>query len=89
MADGDQPTDRSSESEPAESDTAESEPAESDTAESEPAESDTAESDTAQLAPFHPAPDLAELRVAYTDYLLDAHRYLDFKGVPQVEKVVA
>ena len=44
---------------------------------------------TFQLAPFQPAPDLAELRVAYTDYLLDAHRYLDFKGVPQVEKVAA
>jgi len=44
---------------------------------------------TFQLAPFRPPPNLAELRVAYTDYLLDAHRYLDFKGVPQVEKVAA
>jgi len=42
---------------------------------------------TFQVAPFRPPPDLAALRAAYTDYLLSAHRYLDFKGVPQVEKV--
>jgi len=42
---------------------------------------------TFQIAPFHPPPDLAALRTAYTDYLLSAHQYLDFKGVPQVEKV--
>jgi formylglycine-generating enzyme required for sulfatase activity/energy-coupling factor transporter ATP-binding protein EcfA2 len=42
---------------------------------------------TFQVTPFRPPPDLAALRAAYTDYLLSAHRYLDFKGVPQVEKV--
>jgi formylglycine-generating enzyme required for sulfatase activity/energy-coupling factor transporter ATP-binding protein EcfA2 len=42
---------------------------------------------TFQLAPFQPSPDLVKLRAAYTDYLFSAHRYLDFKGVPQVEKV--
>jgi len=42
---------------------------------------------TFQAAPFRPPPDLAALRLAYTRYLLSAHRYLDFKGVPQVEKV--
>jgi|GEM_PF-4333497 len=44
---------------------------------------------TFQLTPFRPPPDLAELRVAYVDYLFSAHRHLDFKGVPQVEKVAA
>jgi len=42
---------------------------------------------TFQVAPFRPPPDLAGLRAAYTDYILSTHRYLDFKGVPQVEKV--
>jgi len=42
---------------------------------------------TFQVAPFRPPPDLAALRAAYSDYLFSAHRYLDFKGVPQVEKV--
>ena len=42
---------------------------------------------TFQVAPFQPPPDLVALRTAYTAYLLSAHRYLDFKGVPQVEKV--
>jgi energy-coupling factor transporter ATP-binding protein EcfA2 len=42
---------------------------------------------TFQVAPFRPPPDLAALRAAYADYLLSAHRYLDFKGVPQIEKV--
>jgi formylglycine-generating enzyme required for sulfatase activity len=40
-----------------------------------------------QAAPFRPPPDLVSLRAAYTDYLLSAHRYLDLKGIPQVEKV--
>jgi formylglycine-generating enzyme required for sulfatase activity/energy-coupling factor transporter ATP-binding protein EcfA2 len=44
---------------------------------------------TFQLAPFRPPPDLAKLRATYVDYLLNSHRYLDFKGVPQVEKVAA
>jgi formylglycine-generating enzyme required for sulfatase activity/energy-coupling factor transporter ATP-binding protein EcfA2 len=44
---------------------------------------------TFQLAPFQPPPDLAKLRAVYVDYLLNSHRYLDFKGVPQVEKVAA
>jgi formylglycine-generating enzyme required for sulfatase activity/energy-coupling factor transporter ATP-binding protein EcfA2 len=44
---------------------------------------------TFQVTPFHPRPDLAELRSAYTGYLVSAHRYLDFKGVPQVERVAA
>ena len=42
---------------------------------------------TFQVAPFRPLPDLAALRTAYTGYLLSAYRHLDFKGVPQVEKV--
>jgi len=42
---------------------------------------------TFQTAPFQPPPDLAVLRTAYTAYLLSAHRHLDFKGVPQVEKI--
>ncbi len=42
---------------------------------------------TFQVAPFRPPPDLVALRTAYTGYLLSVHRYLDFKGVPQVEKV--
>jgi formylglycine-generating enzyme required for sulfatase activity/energy-coupling factor transporter ATP-binding protein EcfA2 len=44
---------------------------------------------TFQIAPFQPPPDLAKLRAAYADYLFSAHRHLDFKGVPQVEKVAA
>jgi formylglycine-generating enzyme required for sulfatase activity/energy-coupling factor transporter ATP-binding protein EcfA2 len=44
---------------------------------------------TFQIAPFEPPPKLADLRAAYTDYLLSAHRYLDFKGVPQVQRVAA
>lgn len=44
---------------------------------------------TFQVVPFRPTPDLAKLRTAYIDYLLSTHRYLDFKGVPQVEKVAA
>jgi formylglycine-generating enzyme required for sulfatase activity/energy-coupling factor transporter ATP-binding protein EcfA2 len=42
---------------------------------------------TFQVTPFRPSPDLARLRAAYTDCLLSTHRHLDFKGVPQVEKV--
>jgi hypothetical protein len=42
---------------------------------------------TFQTAPFRPPPSLAALRETYSDYLLSAHRHLDFKGVPQVEKV--
>ncbi len=44
---------------------------------------------TFQVSPFRPPPDLAELRAAYVDYLSSTHRHLDFKGVPQVEKVAA
>ncbi|HET91329.1 MAG TPA: NACHT domain-containing protein [Chloroflexi bacterium] len=44
---------------------------------------------TFQLTPFRPPPDLADLRAAYVDYLSSTHRHLDFKGVPQVEKVAA
>jgi formylglycine-generating enzyme required for sulfatase activity len=32
-------------------------------------------------------PDLDQLRAAYLAYLRDAYRYLDFKGLPQVEKI--
>jgi formylglycine-generating enzyme required for sulfatase activity/energy-coupling factor transporter ATP-binding protein EcfA2 len=32
-------------------------------------------------------PDLAQLRADYLSYLRDAHQYLDFKGIPQVERV--
>jgi formylglycine-generating enzyme required for sulfatase activity/energy-coupling factor transporter ATP-binding protein EcfA2 len=41
-----------------------------------------------QAAPFElPQPDLARLRAGYLAYLRDAYRYLDFKGLPQVEKI--
>jgi formylglycine-generating enzyme required for sulfatase activity/energy-coupling factor transporter ATP-binding protein EcfA2 len=32
-------------------------------------------------------PDLARLRADYLTYLRDAHQHLDFKGIPQVERV--
>ncbi len=41
-----------------------------------------------QAAPFAlPQPDLAQLRADYLAYLRQAYQYLDFKGLPQVEKI--
>jgi len=34
-----------------------------------------------------PQPDLAQLRADYLAYLREAYQYLDFKGLPQVEKI--
>ena len=44
---------------------------------------------TFQTTPFDLSaePDLDQLRAGYLAYLRDAYRYLDFKGVPQVERV--
>jgi hypothetical protein len=43
---------------------------------------------TWQAAPFVlPQPDLDQLRADYLGYLRDAYQYLDFKGLPQVEKI--
>jgi formylglycine-generating enzyme required for sulfatase activity/energy-coupling factor transporter ATP-binding protein EcfA2 len=44
---------------------------------------------TWQTTPFklEQAPDLARLRADYLAYLRDAYQYLDFKGLPQVEKI--
>jgi formylglycine-generating enzyme required for sulfatase activity len=40
-------------------------------------------------APAETPPDLAALRHAYLAHLRRAYRYLDFKGIPQVERVAA
>lgn len=43
---------------------------------------------TWQAAPFTlPEPDLAQLRADYLAYLREAYQHLDFKGLPQVEKI--
>jgi len=43
---------------------------------------------TWQSAPFAlPQPDLAQVRADYLAYLREAYQYLDFKGLPQVEKI--
>jgi energy-coupling factor transporter ATP-binding protein EcfA2 len=44
---------------------------------------------TWQAAPFtlEQEPDLAQLRADYLAYLRQAYQYLDFKGLPQVEKI--
>ena len=43
---------------------------------------------TWQAAPFTlDQPDLAGLRADYLAYLHEAHQYLDFRGVPQVERI--
>jgi len=34
-----------------------------------------------------PEPNLAQLRADYLAYLRDAYRYLDFKGLPQLDKI--